>query len=79
VLHVSASFRNDARWEQPWPTVLLTLSDMDGRQVGLRAFSPADYLGKARRRVTLRRARARPSSSTSSSRPAGRGVHFDFM
>jgi hypothetical protein len=46
VLHVSASFRNDARWEQPWPTVLLTLSDMDGRQVGLRAFTPADYLGK---------------------------------
>jgi hypothetical protein len=46
VLHVSASFRNDARWEQPWPTVLLTLSDMDGRQVGLRAFKPAEYLGK---------------------------------
>lgn len=46
VLHVSASFRNDARWEQPWPTVLLTLSDMDGRQVGMRAFTPGDYLGK---------------------------------
>lgn len=43
VLHVSASFRNDAQWEQPWPTVLLTLSDMDGRQVGMRAFTPADY------------------------------------
>lgn len=46
VLNVSASFRNDARWAQPWPTVLLTLSDMDGRQVGMRAFIPADYLGK---------------------------------
>lgn len=46
VLHVSASFRNDARWEQPWPTVMLTLSDMDGRQVGQRAFVPADYLGR---------------------------------
>ncbi|MFC5571485.1 DUF3426 domain-containing protein [Lysobacter yangpyeongensis] len=44
VLRVSASFRNDARWEQPWPTVLLTLSDMDGRQVGSRAFAPSDYL-----------------------------------
>lgn len=43
VLRVSASFRNDARWPQPWPTVLLTLSDMDGRQVGQRAFRPADY------------------------------------
>jgi len=46
VLHVSASFRNDARWAQPWPTVLLTLSDMDGRQVGLRAFTPAEYRGQ---------------------------------
>lgn len=45
VLHVSASFRNDARWEQPWPTVMLTLSDMDGRQVGQRAFAPSEYLG----------------------------------
>ena len=43
VLRVSASFRNDARWEQPWPTVVLTLSDMDGRQVGRRAFAPAEY------------------------------------
>ncbi|GAB3097007.1 DUF3426 domain-containing protein [Lysobacter terrae] len=47
VLRVSASFRNDARWEQPWPTVLLTLSDMDGRQVGQRAFVPADYRGSS--------------------------------
>jgi Protein of unknown function (DUF3426) len=43
VLRVVASFRNDARWPQPWPTVLLTLSDMDGRQVGLRAFKPSEY------------------------------------
>ncbi|GAB3380869.1 DUF3426 domain-containing protein [Lysobacter fragariae] len=43
VLNVSASFRNDARWPQPWPTVLLTLSDMDGRQVGMRAFTPKEY------------------------------------
>lgn len=46
VLHVNASFRNDARWPQPWPTVLLTLSDMDGRQVGLRAFKPGEYHAK---------------------------------
>jgi hypothetical protein len=46
VLRVSASFRNDAHWAQPWPTVLLTLSDKDGRQVGLRAFTPAEYRGQ---------------------------------
>jgi hypothetical protein len=43
VLIVSASFRNDARWPQPWPTIVLSLSDIDGRQVGQRAFAPAEY------------------------------------
>lgn len=43
VLTVNASFRNDARWSQPWPTIVLILSDIDGRQVGQRAFAPAEY------------------------------------
>jgi hypothetical protein len=43
VLTVSASFRNDARWAQPWPTIVLSLSDIDGRQVGQRAFAPTEY------------------------------------
>jgi hypothetical protein len=47
VLRVVASFRNDARWAQAWPTLLLTLSDADGRAVGFRGFTPAEYLGKA--------------------------------
>lgn len=44
VLHVSAGFRNDARWSQPWPALLLTLSDADGRVAGARAFRPDEYL-----------------------------------
>ncbi|MGJ7903407.1 DUF3426 domain-containing protein [Lysobacter sp. 1R34A] len=43
VLRVSASFRNDARWAQPWPTLVLSLEDVDGRRVGQRAFFPEDY------------------------------------
>jgi len=43
VLAVDASFRNDARWPQPWPTLVLTLSDVEGRPVGARAFAPAHY------------------------------------
>ncbi|HET8817918.1 MAG TPA: DUF3426 domain-containing protein, partial [Xanthomonadaceae bacterium] len=46
-LRVSATFRNDARWPQPWPTLVLTLSDVDGREVGARAFAPEDYLQSA--------------------------------
>jgi hypothetical protein len=44
VLHVSAGFRNDARWPQPLPALLLTLSDADGRVAGTRAFRPEEYL-----------------------------------
>ena len=43
VLSVSASFRNDARWAQAWPTLILSLSDVDGRQVGTRSFQPDEY------------------------------------
>lgn len=53
VLHVAASFRNDAPRAQAWPTLLLTLSDADGRAVGFRAFTPAEYLGKPPAQPTL--------------------------
>lgn len=44
-LMINASFRNDARWPQPWPGLLLTLSDLDGRMVGARTFAAREYLG----------------------------------
>ena len=43
VLAVEASVRNDAQWPQPWPTLVLSLADVDGRQVGVRAFTPDEY------------------------------------
>ena len=45
VLRVQASFRNDARWAQPWPALVLTLADANGRTLGSRRFLPRDYLG----------------------------------
>nr|WP_175429114.1 DUF3426 domain-containing protein [Lysobacter enzymogenes] len=42
-LRASAGFRNDARWPQPWPTLVLSLEDVDGRRVGQRAFAPGEY------------------------------------
>ena len=47
VLHVDASFRNDARWPQAWPLLHLALQDVEGRTVGARTLSPAEYLGGA--------------------------------
>ena len=46
-LRITASFRNDAAWPQAWPEVVLTLSDIDGRPLGARAFSAEEYLGDA--------------------------------
>ncbi len=45
VLRVQASFRNDARWAQPWPALVLTLADANGRTLGSRRFLPREYLG----------------------------------
>lgn len=46
-LRVSATFRNDARWSQPWPRLTLTLSDGNGRAAGERSFRAEEYLGGA--------------------------------
>lgn len=46
-LLIDASFRNDARWPQPWPRLELTLADVDGRTVGARTFDAREYLGAA--------------------------------
>ncbi|HET6434160.1 MAG TPA: DUF3426 domain-containing protein [Xanthomonadaceae bacterium] len=43
VLHVTATFRNDARWPQPWPALHLALQDVDGRTVGARTLRPGEY------------------------------------
>jgi hypothetical protein len=53
VLHVTATFRNDARWPQAWPALLLTLSDVDGRAAGARVFAPREYLGAVPVQATL--------------------------
>lgn len=77
VLTVEASFRNDARWPQPWPTVLLSLSDVDGRLVGQRAFTPGEYRSGHRAADALL-----PGQSTSVTleviEPAPRIVAFTF-
>ena len=45
LLRISASFRNDARWMQPWPRLRVILSDADGRAVAARDFNANEYLG----------------------------------
>jgi hypothetical protein len=45
VLLVTASFRNDAVFAQPWPLLQLSLANLDGEALGQRRFAPRDYLG----------------------------------
>jgi len=46
VLRLDATFRNDARWPQPWPALQLALADADGRTLGSTVVAPAQYLGQ---------------------------------
>ncbi|MEP6906983.1 MAG: DUF3426 domain-containing protein [Pseudoxanthomonas sp.] len=52
-LQVNATFRNDARWAQPFPVLALSLSDADGRTLGARDFSASEYLGAAATQTQL--------------------------
>lgn len=45
VLLISVSFRNDALFPQAWPQLELSLADIEGQPLGLRRFSPREYLG----------------------------------
>ena len=45
VLMVTATFRNDAAFAQAWPQLQLSLANLDGDSLGLRRFSPREYLG----------------------------------
>lgn len=42
-LEVTATFRNGARWPQPPPVLVLSLTDRHGRTVAARAFTPDEY------------------------------------
>ncbi|HVI58069.1 MAG TPA: DUF3426 domain-containing protein [Luteimonas sp.] len=76
-LRVTATFRNDARWAQPWPRLRLTLSDVDGRVVAARDFAAADYLGATPAQAELHSGQS-ASIAMDIAEPARRSVAFDF-
>lgn len=62
-LNVQATFRNDARWAQAWPVLVVSLSDADGRVLGSRAFMPREYLGMTATQTELAPAQLAPGQS----------------
>lgn len=77
VLLVTLSFRNDARWAQPWPLLEIALHDLDGQALGLRRFTPTEYLGSPPARPLIA-----PGQSASATLeildPGKRAVAFTF-
>ena len=53
VLQVSATIGNESSRAQAWPRITLTLSDIDGRALGMRTFEPAEYLLQPPANITL--------------------------
>lgn len=52
-LLISAAFVNQANFEQPYPTILVTLSDLGGNIVANRRFTPQEYLDTLYNRFLL--------------------------
>ncbi|MBN8726945.1 MAG: zinc-ribbon and DUF3426 domain-containing protein [Xanthomonadales bacterium] len=47
-LIISATLRNDAPFAQAYPTLKITLSNLDERRVAMRRFRPDEYIGDRR-------------------------------
>ncbi|MDE2270642.1 MAG: zinc-ribbon domain-containing protein [Xanthomonadaceae bacterium] len=50
-LMITATLRNDARFRQPWPIVVVELTDLDNNVVAMRRFRPAEYMPDPVRRA----------------------------
>lgn len=53
-LLITATFRNGAAYAQAWPLLELSLQDLDGHEVAMRRFAPAEYLGAAPASTVIR-------------------------
>ena len=77
-LMISATVRNDAAFDQPYPVVVITLSDATGKRVAMRRLRPDEYLGDAEQ---LRDGLAAGSSTAlvfEVQDPGQQAVAFDF-
>ncbi|HEX7369770.1 MAG TPA: DUF3426 domain-containing protein [Rhodanobacteraceae bacterium] len=50
-LMITATLRNDAPFRQPWPVVVVELSNLDNTPVAMRRFRPVEYMPNPARRA----------------------------
>ncbi len=77
-LLIGATMRNDAAFDQPYPVVVITLSDVNGKRIAMRRLSPAEYLGD-----TAQLRRGLPAGASTAlllevKDPGQQAVAFDF-
>jgi len=77
-LAITATFRNNAPYRQPWPIVVVELTDLDNNVVAMRRFRPAEYMPDATRRVAGIAAGTTAAVAFEVADPGKRAVSFHF-
>ena len=77
-LAITATFRNDAPFRQPWPIVVVELTDLDNNVVAMRRFRPAEYMPDAVRRGAGIAAGTTVAVAFEVADPGKRAVSFHF-
>lgn len=77
-LTITATVRNDAAFRQPWPVVVVELTDLDNEVVAMRRFRPAEYMPDAARRADGLAPAATAVVAFEVADPGKRAVSFRF-
>jgi predicted Zn finger-like uncharacterized protein len=77
-LAITATFRNNAPYRQPWPLVVVELTDLDNNVVAMRRFRPAEYMPDAARRNAGIAAGTTVAVAFEVADPGKRAVSFHF-
>jgi len=75
---ITATVRNNAAFSQPWPIVVVELTDLDNNPVAMRRFRPAEYMTAPARRATGIAAGATAAVAFEVVDPGKRAVAFQF-
>jgi hypothetical protein len=77
-LTITATLRNDARFRQPWPIVVVELTDLDNNVVAMRRFRPAEYMPDPARRTAGIAPETTAAVAFEVADPGKRAVSFHF-
>ncbi|MGN6789105.1 MAG: zinc-ribbon and DUF3426 domain-containing protein [Rhodanobacteraceae bacterium] len=77
-LTITATMRNDASFSQPWPVVVVQLTDLDNAPVAMRRFRPPEYMTDPAKRAAGIAPGATAVVAFEVADPGKRAVAFQF-